>query len=51
MKLIVNSYQSLQDAIGELRQQYGARKYVSVQITADRMRRKYAKARKVLGVE
>jgi len=38
MKLIVNSDQSLQDAIGELRQQYGAKRYVSVQITAGKAR-------------
>jgi hypothetical protein len=38
MKLIVNSDQSLQDAIGELRQQYGAKRYVSVQITAGKSR-------------
>jgi len=38
MKLIVNSDQSLQEAIGELRQQYGAKRYVSVQITAGKAR-------------
>lgn len=38
MKLIVNSDQSLQEAIGELRQQYGAKRYVSVQITAGKSR-------------
>ena len=38
MKLIVNSYQSLQEAIGELRQQYGAKQYVSVSITTGKSR-------------